>query len=140
MTDIYFLEELSVEGPAFSRLIKILASILMFALFFWGYLAAQTITSTDVSWSALGVIGISLVLCSIFYYWILHSRTSVRQGVIEQTWIWHKRVLIKDLTQAKFIYIPFLSWLISPRLVVRSGMRVDVFHAASPEVYKLLQN
>lgn len=137
MTEVHFLEDMSVEGPAFSRLIKILASILMFALFFWGYMAVQTMIGVEISWSALSVIGVSLGICSIFYYWILRSRISVKHGVIEQTWVWHKRVFVKDLTQAKFIYVPYLSWLIAPRLIVRSGMRVEVFHAASPEVLQV---
>jgi hypothetical protein len=74
------------------------------------------------------------MVCSTAYYWILSSRTSIEQGVITQTWLWDKRVVVRDVTQAKFIYIPYLSWLVAPRLVVRAGMAVHVFHAASPHV------
>lgn len=134
MADSHFLEDVSVEGAAFPLLIKILASLLMLALFFWGYQAAQEIAKEALSWSALAVIGASLIVCSMVYYWILNSRTSIEQGVIAQTWLWNKRVAVRDVTQAKFIYIPYLSWLIAPRLVVRVGMGVYVFHAASPRV------
>ena len=134
MTDFNFLEDVSVEGPAFSWLIKIVASVLMLALFFWGSTVTYQIFYEDFSWTALCVIGVSLFLYCIAYYWILVSTTSIRHGVIEQTWIFKKSVLIKDISQAKFIYIPFLSWLIAPRLVVRSGMKFYVFHAASLEV------
>ena len=134
MADNHFVEDVSVEGPAFPLLIKILASILMLALFFWGYQAAQEAFKEFVPWSAVGVVTASLLVCSTVYYWILCSRTSMAQGIIQQTWMWDKRVAIKDVTQVKFIYIPYLSWLIAPRLVVRSGMGVHVFHAASPEV------
>ena len=39
MADTHFLEDVSVEGPAFPLLIKVLASVLMLALLFWGYQA-----------------------------------------------------------------------------------------------------
>lgn len=134
MADTHFLEDVSVDGPAFPLLIKVLASMLMLALFFWGYQAAQESFKESVPWGAIGVMAASLLVCSTVYYWILYSRTSIKQGMIQQTWIWSKRVAVKDITQAKFIYIPYLSWLIAPRLVVRSGIGVHVFHAASPEV------
>lgn len=134
MADTHFLEDVSVEGPAFPLLIKVLASVLMLALFFWGYRAAQEMLSEEVSFGALGVMAASLMVCCVAYYWILRSRTSVKHGLIEQTWIWNKRVLVKEVSQAKFIYLPYLSWLVAPRLVVRSGGGVYVFHSASPEV------
>jgi hypothetical protein len=134
MADFNLLGDVSVEGPAFSWLIKILASVLMLALVFWGSTVAYQVFYADFSWTALCVIGVSLCLCCIAHYWIWVSTTSIRHGVIEQTWIFKKSVLIKDISQAKFIYIPYLSWLIAPRLVVRSGMGLYVFHAASPEV------
>ena len=138
MADTHFLEDVSVEGPAFPLLIKVLASVLMLALLFWGYQAVGAASREVPHWGVLSVMAASLIICATAYYWILCSRISMRQGVICQTWIWDKHVAVKDITQAKFIYIPYLSWLIAPRLLVRSGMVVYVFHAASPEVLQAL--
>ena len=54
----------------------------------------------------------------------------------EQTWVWKKQVSIADIRQAKFIYLPALSWLIAPRLVVRTGPIMTVFYTAHPDVQR----
>jgi hypothetical protein len=65
------------------------------------------------------------------------------QTAVDDTHIWqmgwlHSQVEIARLTQVKLIYIPFLSWLIAPRLVVKAGgLRSWVFHAADPGVLQL---
>ncbi len=72
----------------------------------------------------------------VVWGWILKSRTTMRDEAIEQTWLWRKRVMMKDITQAKFIYVPYLTWLIAPRLIVRAGVGLHVFYTADPLVQK----
>lgn len=129
--------ESPVEGPAFPLLVKIMATVLMLAMVYWGVGAEQQIIWREFSSGAAVLFGGALLITVVAYVWILKSRTSIDAQAIEQTWIWKRRVLLADITQAKFIYVPYLSWLIAPRLIVRAGPGVSVFYSASPQVQRL---
>lgn len=123
------------EGAAFPVLIKLLATVLMAALVVWGLRVAQDMAATAWTWGAIGFMLAAGVVSLLCYYWILCSRTSIDAQVLRQTWMWPKQVRLADITQAKFIYVPYLSWLIAPRLVVRArGGGMYVFHAADLRV------
>ena len=52
---------------------------------------------------------------------------------IEQSWMWRKRVELKDLAYAKVIRIRGLEWLIAPRLYTKTfGGKLFIFYAAAP--------
>ena len=126
-----------VEGPAFPLLVKIMATVLMLAMVYWGVGAEQQIIWREFSSGAAVLFGGALLITIVAYVWILKSRTSIDAQAIEQTWIWKRRILLADITQAKFIYVPYLSWLIAPRLIVRAGPGVSVFYSASPQVQRI---
>ncbi len=126
---------LAAEGPAFPWLVKALASLLMAALLFWGVRAADQIAATAWSAGAAAFMLAALLVIALCYYWILRSRTKIDAISIEQSWLWPKKVALVEVTQAKFIYVPFMTWLIAPRLVIRSsGRGMFVFQAADPQV------
>jgi hypothetical protein len=127
---------LEVEGPAFTVLIKLLASVLVGALVVWGARAAHVLDWQAFSLSAGLVWAAALAIVLVVYYWLLKSRTSIKNGVIEQTWVWKKSVSVAEIRQAKFIYLPALSWLIAPRLIVRTGPVMTVFYTAHPAVQR----
>jgi hypothetical protein len=127
---------LEAEGPAFTALIKLLASVLVGALIVWGARASRLMDWQAFSLSAGLVWAAALAIVLVVYYWILKSRTSIKNGIIEQTWVWKKQVSIAEIRQAKFIYLPALSWLIAPRLVVRTGPIMTVFYTAHPDVQR----
>ncbi len=124
------------EGPAFTLLIKVMSTILMLALVVWGGDVVGEAGWRDWSTGSALILGSALLISLVVYVWILKSRTSINAECIEQTWLWKKRVLISEISQAKFIYVPHLSWLIAPRLIVRAGPGVRVFYAASPDVIR----
>jgi hypothetical protein len=127
----------SAEGPAFPRLVCWLLTATTAAVFATGALAIDKPALQQASLaSKLLVLG-GLATLVLFNYWVIKSRTHVDARVIRQTWIWPKQVLWADVTQAKMIYVPWLAWLIAPRLVVRGGAgMVTLFHAADDEVLK----
>jgi hypothetical protein len=127
---------LEAEGPAFTALIKLLASVLVGALIVWGARAARVMDWQAFSLSAGLVWAAALAIVLVVYYWLLKSRTSIKNGLIEQTWVWKKSVRVADIRQAKFIYLPALSWLIAPRLIVRTGPVMTVFYTAHPDVQR----
>ena len=124
-----------VEGPAFTLLVKVLASALIASLAYYGWLSKDTMLNQAWSWTALlfmiGAVGFVVVI----YFWMLCSRTRVTATGIEQTWVSPKRIAFTEITQIKLIHIPGLAWLISPRLVVKSrSLGSTVFHTADSSV------
>ena len=81
---------LEAEGPAFTALIKLLASVLVGALIVWGARASRLMDWQAFSLSAGLVWAAALAIVLVVYYWILKSRTSIKNGVIAQTWVWKK--------------------------------------------------
>lgn len=125
----------TAEGAAFPVAVKILASLLIAALAFWGFRAFDQMTGAGWSTAAAVFMGVTLCVIGLCYYWILRSRTAIDASSIRQSWLWPKQVALADITQAKFIYVPYLQWLIAPRLMVRArGRGLFVFHAAEPQV------
>jgi hypothetical protein len=124
----------SVQGPAFTRSARVLALIAMILTL---RQAVQGLSQMDgppegtTLWVlVLGAVGLLYGLGHIWF-----TQTQVDQTHIRQSGWVRSEVEIARLTQVKLIYIPYLSWLIAPRLVVRSGgVRSWVFHAADPKV------
>ena len=125
----------AAEGRAFPPLVSLLVSAMTVATFVAGMLALDRPAIQEAAWSAKLLIVAGLAVLVLFNYWVFKSRTRVDARQIHQTWIWTKHVEWADVVQAKMIYVPYLSWIIAPRLVVRgrSGM-VTLFHASDMAV------
>ena len=126
----------TIECAAYSLPLKIVATLFVGALVFAAWRAAGDLASA--AWTApakasLAALGIGV---AVGYGWILGSRTSIDATHITQTWLWPKHVRLADITQAKLVYLPALSWVVAPRLVVRArGRRAAmVFPASGREV------
>ena len=92
----------------------------------------------DVPATAMAFVGLALAFVLWTYYWILVSRTRVDAGLVQQTWFGTKTVRIADITKIKFISIPYLEWLIAPRIVVQVRSRGSyTFYAADREVMQV---
>jgi hypothetical protein len=124
-----------VEGPAFPRAFKIMATLLMIGTFVFGVRAVNAPEIINASLTVKLVILGVLAMVLAFYYFLMTSRTRISSTEITQTWLGDKHVAIAAVIKAKFIYIPYLGWLFAPRLVVRSqsGM-MTMFYAADPKV------
>lgn len=126
-----------VSGPSFPIVVKVLATAWMLGLLLFGVLAltgpsqapAKALSSAE--WGFLVAVG--LVIAS-GYWGILTSHTSIGDQYIEQTWLWRKKVNIAEISQVKLISVRGLEWLMTPRLVVRTGFGLTTFHAADPTV------
>lgn len=123
------------EGAAFGMPAKLLATLLVAALVGWGVRAGEHLLAAVWPAPVLATVGIASLLVGVGYFWILRSRTAIDDYRIRQTWLWDKRVELADIVEAKFIYVPWLTWLIAPRLMVRTRSQgMLVFHAAAPAV------
>jgi len=126
-----FLNE--VSGTSFSFLIKLLSSILIAGI---AYLAFQVLNQMDdMNLASMGFVAAVALVIGFFQLSIWFSTTHISDTHIYQTWMFKKKVAIKDIAQCKLIYVPFFSWIITPRLVVRVGMaNFFVFYASNPQV------
>lgn len=122
------------EGPAFPLLIKVLATLLVAAMVYWGVVTIDAAGPATLSTGSWLLVGGAFAIALVAYVWILRSRTSIDAVSIEQTWLWRRRVALADISQAKFIYVPWLRWILAPRLIVRAGPGVRVFYCADPRV------
>ena len=126
---------LRAEGPAFPVVVRLLVTGLTLWVFVAGWQAMDqpSVRLASLEAKALVVAGLAVLL--IVTGWVWRSRTEVNAEFIRQTWVWPKRVAWSDINHAKMIYVPYLAWLVAPRLVVRSGAgMVTVFHAADHDL------
>ena len=66
---------------------------------------------------------------------MIRSVTRLDGESLQQTWVWHKKMELRDLGYAKMIRVRGLDWLIAPRIYVRPVMgKFAIFYAASPEM------
>lgn len=122
-----------VSGTSFSFLIKLLSSLLVGSIFHFGLKISPMLD--EMSWSTLGFVAVVVLVIVFFQLSIWFSKTHINQTHIYQTWMFHKRVEIQKIAQCKLIYVPFFSWIVTPRLVVRVGMaNFFVFYAADGRV------
>jgi hypothetical protein len=66
---------------------------------------------------------------------LLMGKTRLTAQSLEQTWIWHKKVELRDLAYVKLIRVPGLDWLIAPRVYARTLMgKFTVIYACDPDM------
>jgi hypothetical protein len=96
----------TLEGPAFTLGVKLLATALVASVAALGWRARSELMDGRASLTSLLFLALVSVFVAIGYVAILRSRTRIDATHIEQTWIVDKRVAIADITQVKFVYIP----------------------------------
>ena len=126
----------ALECAAYSLPVKALATALLAALVVAAWRSGVDPTSADWTAAAKASLAVVVIGVAVGYGWILASRTSIDATRIRQSWLWPKQVLLADITQARFIYLPGLTWIVAPRLVVRARGRkaAVVFPAAGRAV------
>ncbi len=125
----------AIQGPAFPLGVRLLATALVGALLAWGVRGLEALSGAHWNGWTATVLGTALVLVIWSLTWMWRSRTRVDADGIHQSWIRDKQVAWGDITQARLIAIPYLDFLVTPRLVVRPrGGGAVVFHSADPRV------
>lgn len=124
-----------VEGAAFTRTAKCLAVALCAAVLVGATRQAGAPEIAQAPAAVKAALLAALALMLLFAGWILRSRTGVVGGCIRQSWLWQREAALDSLVNAKFVYLPYLAWLVAPRLIVRTREgRVVQFNAAEPAV------
>jgi hypothetical protein len=124
-----------LQGPAFTPWAKGLALLAVILVVRQAWRALNPLPpTTGLTFWVLALAGMCL-LYGLGHIWF--TQTAVDDTHIRQTGWLSTQVEMAKLTQVKLIYVPYLSWLMAPRLVVKTGgLRSWVFHAADPGVLK----
>jgi hypothetical protein len=117
----------TTSGAAFSVPFKCITVLIAVAIAYWGYQALPSLgwqtMATQAKWILGGCVG--LVLYTLYH--VMVSRTTVTPTEIRQNFVFNRHVHLGEVSFVKFIYIPYLTWLIAPRLYVRTAS--NKFHA-----------
>ena len=87
----------------------------------------------ELTLESSGWMGAALAMMAYTEWHILTGKTTLDHQALQQTWVWRKRVDLRELAYVKLIRVPGLEWLIAPRLYTRTfSNKLSVFYAASP--------
>ena len=111
----------TTTGMAFTLSFKLITLCVLAAIAYWGRTAFAAIQINQLSLQSNIVLWGGLALVAYTAYHIMVSRTTVSPTHIEQRFVFARRMHLGELSYAKFIYIPYLTWLIAPRLYIRSA-------------------
>lgn len=134
MTFKYYSPERPVTGPAYNRIFKIIASIVILLLVAYGLQAALKLSLMELSFGVKAILAFLAVFVGLSYYWFLRATVTIDEQGITQKWIIDRSVAWNEITGVKVIGIPFLGRLFPPRMIVRAGSRFTTFNGGSPEV------
>ena len=127
-----------LEAPAFSRAFRLLATVLVagiasWMLYLWrtGKLAPDAADAT----LALGWPVAALAVMAYTWWHIQTSTTRLTADSLHQSWIWDKKMELRELAYGKLIRVRGLEWLVAPRLYVRTLLgKFAVFYAVDREM------
>lgn len=124
-----------LQVPAFSRSFRALAWLMVAGLGVWMARSPESIHSPAALWGIL-----AWALMAVTVWAIERSRTRLDQDELVQTWLWNKRMPVRELAYARLIRFAPLDWLIAPRLYLRNLTgRFTVIYCADPRVLEDMQ-
>ena len=128
---------LPLTGPSFGWTVRLLGGAFLswIALLMMqppvreGYARLET-------WMQLAMIACVVVML-IGYWYFFTGKTTLDAKGVSQDWMWRKSMQWDDVKSARFMGLPFLAWLIPPRLLLTSqrGQRV-LFHGGSADLHR----
>jgi hypothetical protein len=130
--------KVKASGPSYSTSIKAMALFIVAVLILTlaRQMALQTGMGLPPAMTGLAVVGMLVVIAAC--WGMLTSQTSIDDHHIRQSAPWPRVITIANITSCQLVHIPRLSWLIAPRLIVRSigGLGVVTIHSADAGVLR----
>ena len=123
-----------LRAPAFSRFFRTLAMLLVAGAASWMYHLWYIGRLVPVGASTMEAMGLpiaGLAILSCTFWFIQTSRTTLTSQSLHQSWMWDKKMELRELAYGKLIRVPGFEWLIAPRLYVRTLLgKIAVFYTA----------
>jgi hypothetical protein len=117
-----------LSGPAFGLMFKALAWGMVVVLLVWYW-------RLGIDWqSRQGALSLVVWGMMAFIAWhIQRSLTTLSEEAIEQSWMWRRRVTLKELAFVKVMRVRGLEFLIAPRVYTRNlGGTFTFFYCRDP--------
>ena len=105
----------AMDGPAFGTVFKAVAWLILLGLLYW-------IVRLDFDWrSSQGALVAAAWAMLAFIVWhIQRSRILLDGQAIEQSWMWRRRLALRELAYLKVMRVRGLEFLIAPRIYARN--------------------
>lgn len=121
-----------MQGAAYSLPFKVLTTVVVFGAALWFVLLWREgkLGTSD----ALGTWFLAGLAMMLYTWWCIVSSVTTLDGEqLQQTWVWTKKMELRELAYAKLIRVRGLEWLIAPRIYVRTLLgKFQVFYASDP--------
>jgi hypothetical protein len=118
--------EPNLSGSAFSWSFKALTWGMCLALLVWMIKLQLPMGNSSSTWAWTAWVMLT------YTAWVIHqSRLHLDKDLIRQDWIWTKQLKVSDLVFIQVIRIPFLEWLLAPRIYARTFQGKSVFFYCS---------
>jgi len=104
-----------MQAAAFGPVFKTLAWTILLALVVWFWRLDMDWASRQGAFSAM-----VWAMLAFMVFHIQRSRIVLDHQAIEQSWMWRRRVTLKELAFVKVMRIRGLEFLIAPRIYVRN--------------------
>ncbi|HEX7887994.1 MAG TPA: hypothetical protein VF522_01435 [Ramlibacter sp.] len=127
-----------LRAPAFSRTFRLIATAIVAGSAWWMFQLWQSGKLAPAGSDAVVALGWPLAALALMAYTWWHIQTSTTRLTAEglhQTWIWDKKMELRELAYGKLFRVRGLEWLIAPRLYVRTLLgKFAVFYTADREM------
>ncbi len=127
-----------VVGASFTWTIKLAASALLswLAVLAWHPQVRTGYEGMSLA-GQLMMIG-CLILLLACYVFVMVGKTTLDAQGIRQSWLWPKRMQWSEAMSARFIGMPFLTWLFPPRLMLKKANgSYTIFNGGTAELHRL---
>jgi len=104
-----------LSGQAFGPVFKAFAWFILLSLLVW-------ITRLDFDWrsSQGALVAAAWAMLAFIAVHIQRSRICLDQNAIEQSWMWRRRLALRELAYIKVMRVRGLEFLIAPRIYARN--------------------
>ena len=116
----------AMSGQAFGLVFRLLAWTILLILSLWIWRLGFDWRSTQGAW-----VGVAWAMLAYICWHIQRSRIVLDGEKIEQTWMWRRRMSLRELAYLKVMRVRGLEFLIAPRLYARNlGSTFSFFYCA----------
>lgn len=126
----------TVRGASFGKAARAIALAIALACSYGAWHAYPQLVSAQTPRHIWVLLAGCMALVYYTVFWIFWARTEITPTMISQSYVFKRRMHLGELAAAKFVYIPYLTWLIAPRLFVRSASgKFTAIYGATPELH-----